>query len=137
MQQIQEYLNFRELPDAMAKRINNLYEYRYNYKLYREQPIMSTVSPRLKQEVTYDECREIMESIPFFNVLPRAILLKMSVLLKEDTFLANDVVIHAGSPVKEMYFLHSGTTAVYQKDGKEVRRKINSIIKTITTYYMK
>lgn len=123
MQQIREYLNFKELPPVMTKRIKTYYEYRYNYKFYREQSIMTTISPRLKHEITFEGCRAVLEGVSFFRVLPRSTLMKLSVLMKRETFLTNDVVTQAGSKMRAMYLLASGTAAVYQKNGKEVMHK--------------
>lgn len=40
--------------------------------------------------------------------------------MKSETFLANDVVVHAGGKLKAMYIVSSGIAAVYQKNGTEV-----------------
>lgn len=47
--QVREYLNFKELPAGMTKKFKEYYSFRYNYKLYGEQKIMYSVSPRLRQ----------------------------------------------------------------------------------------
>lgn len=120
MQQIYEYINFKELPPVMAKRIKAHYEYRYNHKFYREHSILTTVSPRLKQEISFASCRTVLDSVHFFQVLPSSILMKLAVLMKRETFLPNDVVLQAGVKMKAMYFLAAGTAAVYQKNGREV-----------------
>lgn len=120
MQQIREYVNYKELPVFIAKRINWYYEYTYNQEFYREQTIMSTISPRLKQDVALSTCRHLLENVSFFRSLPRSVLARLAKLMKRETFLPNDVIVCAGTQVKAMYLIAAGTVAVYDKNGKEV-----------------
>lgn len=65
-------------------------------------------------------CKKLVENVSFFRNLPMNLLVRIISCLQIQVFLTNDVIIRAGTPGKCMYFISTGTVAVYTKSGKEV-----------------
>lgn len=58
-------------------------------------------------------CRKLAENVTVFNNLPLSLLATMVVLLKSEVFLGNDIILRANTYEDCMYFIATGTVAVY------------------------
>lgn len=66
-------------------------------------------------------CRKLVENVIFFRNLPINLLVRIISCLRIEVYLVNDVIIRANTPGTSMYFISTGTVAIYTKSGKEVR----------------
>lgn len=121
VRQLKEYMHYKLLPDYMQKRLLTYYEFRFQKSYFREHEILNTVSGQLRQEIVMHLCRKLVENVDFFKNLPLNLLLRIVSCLKSEIFLLNDVIIRANTTGDCMYFIASGTVAVFTKSGKEVR----------------
>lgn len=64
--------------------------------------------------------RKLVENVAFFKNLPLGLLVRIVSSLQMEIFLVNDVVIKAAAIGNSMYFIASGTVAIYTNTGKEV-----------------
>jgi signal-transduction protein with cAMP-binding, CBS, and nucleotidyltransferase domain len=76
---------------------------------------------KLRKEIKYHDCRRLVNSVNIFEHLPQEILEDILSYLKQEIYLASDVIIKAGTVGDGMYFLSSGTVAVSSPSGKEVQ----------------
>lgn len=67
-------------------------------------------------------CRKLVENVDFFKNLPMLLLLRIVSSLKSETFLINDCIIKVGAEGNCMYFISTGTVAIYTKSGLEVMK---------------
>lgn len=65
-------------------------------------------------------CRKLVENVIFFRNLPLNLLVRIISCLRIEVFLVNDVIIRVNTPGSSMYFISTGTVAIYTKSGKEV-----------------
>lgn len=65
-------------------------------------------------------CRKLVENVIFFRNLPLNLLVRIISCLRIEVYLVNDVIIRANTPGASMYFISTGTVAIYTKSGKEV-----------------
>lgn len=65
-------------------------------------------------------CRKLVENVAFFKNLPITLLVRIVSCLKSEIFLPNDVIVKGGAVGDCMYFISTGTVAVYSKTGVEV-----------------
>lgn len=65
-------------------------------------------------------CRKLVENVEFFQNLPISLLVRIVLCLKVEVFLVNDVIVRTNTVGDSMYFISSGTVAVYTSSGKEV-----------------
>lgn len=118
--QVKQYMRHRQLPYATQHRIKDYYEFRFQHRYFREAEILHTLSMQMRQEIRMHACRKLVEHVTFFTNLPFLLLGRIVTLLKSEIFLTNDVIVQAGEPGNCMYFIATGTVAVYTSSGKEV-----------------
>lgn len=68
-------------------------------------------------------CQKIMIRVDIFSVVPPSILLRISAMLKSKIYLPGDSICTAGVSENSMYFIVTGTVAVYSENGLEVFRR--------------
>ncbi|XP_017892511.1 potassium/sodium hyperpolarization-activated cyclic nucleotide-gated channel 1-like [Ceratina calcarata] len=118
--QLRQYMRHKQLPYPTQKRIIQYYEFRFQHKFFRESEIIHTLSSQMRHEISMHSCRKLVENVTFFNNLPLSLLGRIVALLKSEIFLTNDVIVRANQPGDCMYFIATGTVAIYTNSGKEV-----------------
>ncbi|EFN64815.1 Potassium/sodium hyperpolarization-activated cyclic nucleotide-gated channel 4 [Camponotus floridanus] len=120
MAQLKQHMKHRQLPHATQHRIITYYEFCFQQRYFRETEILNTLSIYMRQEISMHACRKLVENVAFFNNLPLSLLARIVALLKSEIFLTNDVIVRANQPGDCMYFIASGTVAIYTSTGKEI-----------------
>lgn len=118
--QLKEYMRYKQLPEYMQRRLIQYYEFKYQKSFFNEEEILRTISGALRQDISLHNCRKLVENVEFFKSLPSSFLVHIATCLKVEVFLTNDVIVRANTTGDSMYFISSGTVAVYTKCGKEV-----------------
>ncbi|KAM0724815.1 Potassium/sodium hyperpolarization-activated cyclic nucleotide-gated channel 2 [Formica fusca] len=120
MAQLKQYMKHRQLPYPTQYRIKAYYEFCFQQRYFREIEILNTLSTYMRQEISMHACRKLVENVTFFKNLPLSLLARIVALLKSEIFLTNDVIVRANQPGDCMYFIASGTVAIYTSTGKEI-----------------
>ncbi|XP_014475051.1 PREDICTED: potassium/sodium hyperpolarization-activated cyclic nucleotide-gated channel 2-like [Dinoponera quadriceps] len=120
MAQLKRYMRYRQLPRTTQHRIVAYYEFRFQHRYFRENEILHTLSIQMRQEIGMHACRKLVENVTFFSNLPFLLLTRIVALLKSEIFLTNDVIVRVNQPGDCMYFIATGTVAIYTSSGKEV-----------------
>ncbi|XP_017766080.1 PREDICTED: potassium/sodium hyperpolarization-activated cyclic nucleotide-gated channel 2-like [Eufriesea mexicana] len=118
--QLKQYMRHKQLPYPTQRRIIQYYEFRFQHRFFRESEIINTLSSQMRQEIRMHSCRKLVENVTFFNNLPLSLLGRIVALLKSEIFLTNDVIVRANQAGDCMYFIATGTVAIYTNSGKEV-----------------
>lgn len=118
--QLKHFMRHKQLPYPTQKRIIQYYEFRFQYRFFRESEIINTISTQMRHEIRMHTCRKLVENVTFFNNLPLTLLGQIVALLKFEIFLTNDVIVRVNQPGDCMYFIASGTVGIYTDSGKEV-----------------
>ncbi|XP_008212107.1 potassium/sodium hyperpolarization-activated cyclic nucleotide-gated channel 4-like isoform X4 [Nasonia vitripennis] len=117
---LSQYMSHKQLPRKTQNRIVDYYEFRFQRRFFREPEILSILSMHMRQEIRMHSCRKLVENVTFFNNLPLSLLARIVALLKSEIFLTNDLIVKANQTGDCMYFIATGTVAVYTLTGKEV-----------------
>lgn len=120
MEQLKRYMKHQQLPRTSQLRIMAYYEFRFQHQYFRENEILHTLSTQMRQEIGMHACRKLVENVTFFSNLPFLLLTRIVALLKSEIFLTNDVIVRVNQPGDCMYFIATGTVAIYTISGKEV-----------------
>ncbi|KAL6256964.1 hypothetical protein P5V15_011899 [Pogonomyrmex californicus] len=120
MVQLKQYIKHRQLVYPTQCRIEAYYEFCFQHQYFYEAEILNTLSLQIRQEIDMHVCRKLVENVTFFANLPLSLLTRIVTLLKSEIFLTNDVIVRANQPGDCMYFIASGTVAIYTRTGKEV-----------------
>ncbi|KAL3288350.1 hypothetical protein HHI36_002798 [Cryptolaemus montrouzieri] len=126
--QLKEYMRDKQLPTYMRSRLLTYYDYRFQRNYFRESEILATISGQLRQEIIMHSCRQLVENVAFFKNLPINLLVRIVSCLRGEMYLMNDVIVRANTPGDCMYFIASGTVAIYSTSGKEVSTPVYSTI---------
>ncbi|KOC66239.1 Potassium/sodium hyperpolarization-activated cyclic nucleotide-gated channel 4 [Habropoda laboriosa] len=118
--QLRQYMRHKQLPYPTQTRIIEYYEFRFQHRFFREPEIIHTLSAQMRHEISMHSCRKLVENVTFFNNLPLSLLGRIVALLRSEIFLTNDVIVRANQPGDCMYFIATGTVAIYTNSGKEV-----------------
>ncbi|XP_020279912.1 potassium/sodium hyperpolarization-activated cyclic nucleotide-gated channel 2-like isoform X2 [Pseudomyrmex gracilis] len=120
MAYLNECMRHRQLPHQTRRRIAIYYEYYFVERYFRELEILSSLPVQMRQEINMQSCRKLVENVTFFKNLPLALLARIVAFLKLEIFLANDIIVSANQPGDCMYFISTGTVAIYTSTGREV-----------------
>ncbi|XP_057338121.1 potassium/sodium hyperpolarization-activated cyclic nucleotide-gated channel 2-like [Microplitis mediator] len=120
MSQILAYTRQKQMPHYMRKRIESYYSYRFKNSYFREKKILSNLSEILREEITIYSCRRLIENSILFRNLPKDIITSIVSKLKFEIHLPNDLIFKAGNYGDCMFFLSSGTVALFTPTGKEI-----------------
>ncbi|KAG5869880.1 hypothetical protein JTB14_003331 [Gonioctena quinquepunctata] len=118
--QIDEYMNQKKLPLGLRERIKKYYDFRYQRRFFREDVITNLLSANLKREVHFNMCKSLIMKVNIFNNLSPDEISGLVTKLTPETFLPKDIIIRSGMYTESMYFISTGTVAVYSHSGREV-----------------
>ncbi|XP_076247308.1 potassium/sodium hyperpolarization-activated cyclic nucleotide-gated channel 1 [Calliopsis andreniformis] len=120
LQQLQEYMRYKELPHELQRRLLTFYRYRNKKQFERNRQVINEVSPYLKQELILHHYSRLISSVALFKHLPETVLAQIASALRSEIFMPSDEIVKAGTRGESLYFIASGTVAVYTTTGKEV-----------------
>ncbi|XP_024938799.1 cyclic nucleotide-gated cation channel alpha-3 isoform X2 [Cephus cinctus] len=120
LQQLHEYMRYKELPLTIQRRILAYFDYTSKKSFEREKYIMTQVSSQLREELLFHNYNKFVENIKLFRHLPPQAITHIITSLRSEVFLTNDVIIKAGTPGDALFFIVSGTVAIYTSAGKEI-----------------
>ncbi|XP_053597982.1 potassium/sodium hyperpolarization-activated cyclic nucleotide-gated channel 2-like [Microplitis demolitor] len=118
--QLQKYMRHKHLSHLAQRRFLTYYEFRFQRRFFRESEILGTISTQMRQEIRMHACRKLVENVAFFNNLPVGLLTRIVGQLLPEVFLTNDVIVRANQPGDCMYFIATGTVAIYGLSGTEI-----------------
>lgn len=113
-------MKYKNLPDHLQTRILDFFLYKFQKNYYKEKEIMSTISEQLRQAIYLHTCKSLLESVVIFKGLPTTLLIRIVTCMKSEIYLPNDVIVNAGNIGDSMFFIATGTVAIYTGAGKEV-----------------
>ncbi|GLV33271.1 I[[h]] channel [Carabus blaptoides fortunei] len=118
--QLKQYMHHKQLSAHTQNRLINYYEFRFQRRFFRDEEILSMISGHLRQEIRRHKCQKLVENVPFFQGLPQFLLIRIISCLQLEIFLTHDVIIKGKTRGTSMYFIASGTVAVYSDTGREI-----------------
>ncbi|EFA05554.1 Potassium/sodium hyperpolarization-activated cyclic nucleotide-gated channel 2-like Protein [Tribolium castaneum] len=118
--QSDKYMRRNDFPGDLRKRVNDYYDYKFDKKFFSEQKILDSLSEHLRMEVLLYSCRNLIEEVQIFKGLSRSAIGSVLALLKQEVYVANDVILEPDERTGDIYFILYGTCAIELISGKEV-----------------
>ncbi|XP_067402519.1 potassium/sodium hyperpolarization-activated cyclic nucleotide-gated channel 3-like [Emydura macquarii macquarii] len=115
MNDIQEYMSYRKLPQDLCQRIFTYYDIRYQGRWYNEEEILNEMSEPLKEEVKHHLCARLVKKVPLFQHCDLNFLNAVIMHLNIELFQPGEVIIVEGSYRDRMYFLEYGRVLMKSK----------------------
>lgn len=78
---------------------------------------------------------KFVKNVELFKHLPKNIIIQLTGALQSEIYIAGDEIVKAGTRGEALYFISSGTVAVYNSAGKEVCN-VTIIIVSSTFFFM-
>uniref|UniRef100_A0A2H1WL32 SFRICE_002752 n=1 Tax=Spodoptera frugiperda TaxID=7108 RepID=A0A2H1WL32_SPOFR len=120
MNQVEEYMKYRQFPLSLKKRVRAFYKYRYQERYFKEESELDCLSEELRDEIKLHTCRTLVHKVKLFEDVPASVVGTVLGCLRPEVYLSNDLVVRAGDIGDCMYFIATGTVAVYSLKGVEV-----------------
>ncbi|XP_047025659.1 potassium/sodium hyperpolarization-activated cyclic nucleotide-gated channel 3-like isoform X1 [Helicoverpa zea] len=120
MNQVEEYMKYRQFPLSLKKRVRAFYQYRYQERYFKEEADLDCLSEELRDEIKLHTCRTLVHKVKLFEDVPASVVGTVLGCLRPEVYLSNDLVVRAGDIGDCMYFIATGTVAVYSLKGVEV-----------------
>lgn len=118
--QLNEYMRQKQLPQSLKDRLIQYYRFKYQKKYLREDMITTLLSESLKKEVNIHTCKVLLSNVTLFSQLTKEQINQIVPKLVSEIFLPTDRIIQSGTEGHSMYFLSSGTVAVFTHSGREI-----------------
>ncbi|CAB3235249.1 unnamed protein product [Arctia plantaginis] len=118
--QVEEYMTYRQFPVKLKKRVRAFYEYRYQQHYFKESNNLQCLSEQLRDEVQLHTSRSLIDKVKLFENISPSTVGTILGCLHPEVYLANDLVIAAGDQGDCMYFISTGTVAAYSANGVEI-----------------
>ncbi|XP_074034565.1 potassium/sodium hyperpolarization-activated cyclic nucleotide-gated channel 2 isoform X2 [Leptinotarsa decemlineata] len=118
--QVEEYMAQKQLPFDLRKRIIQFYNFKYQKKYFKDTMITNMFSSRLRKEVNVHLCKSLISSVPLFSELSMEEAGTLVTKFTPEIFLPKDTILLAASKSDTLYFISSGTVALYTHSGQEI-----------------
>ncbi|XP_026330459.1 potassium/sodium hyperpolarization-activated cyclic nucleotide-gated channel 2-like [Hyposmocoma kahamanoa] len=119
MDQVERYMRQKLFPAQMKKRVRDFYNYRYHGRYFKE-VTLNCLSEQLRSEINLYSCHRLVENVSLFEDIPASVVGAILGCLHAEVYMPNDVIVRAGDVVDCVYFINSGTVAIYTGKGTEV-----------------
>ncbi|KAG7199317.1 hypothetical protein KM043_018167 [Ampulex compressa] len=120
VEQLQEYMRHKELPQSLQRQLLAFYNYWIRKGFERDKKIISQVSPYLREELILHNYLQFIDNVKLLKHLPEMVVARLATFLRPEIFMPGDIIVEAGTCGNALYFVASGTVAVYTSSGKEV-----------------
>ncbi|XP_056633377.1 potassium/sodium hyperpolarization-activated cyclic nucleotide-gated channel 1-like [Diorhabda sublineata] len=120
IEQVQAYMTNKNVPNELKQKVLQYYEYKYHGKYYQEKLLTSLISTQLKKEMKFHSCSQFIDKVIIFNDLSVEDIKEVTKVLIPEIILASDTIYRAGNQGDCMYFIASGTIALYTPSGQEL-----------------
>ncbi|XP_011157224.2 potassium/sodium hyperpolarization-activated cyclic nucleotide-gated channel 2 [Solenopsis invicta] len=120
IQQLQQYMSYKELPYSLKRRLLSYYNYRNKKGFERDKIIINHVSPYLREKLLLHNYQRLLKNVEVFRYLPQAVVTQLVDAVYSEIFMPNDALVKAGTRGEALYFIASGTVAVYNNTEKEI-----------------
>ncbi|KAJ3644508.1 hypothetical protein Zmor_022233 [Zophobas morio] len=118
--QVDAFMEIHNFPFKLQKRVHQYYKYKYRMKYFDESRFDDNIPESLQSEIRSHQLRSLIKNVTIFAAIPPEVLEKVFVHLKKEIYLPQDVIIRADVTGDSMFFIDSGTVAVFSPTGKEV-----------------
>ena len=113
-----QYFSYRQLPRDLRERVLNYYEHRWHTrKIFNEEQLLGQLNSALKTDAHMHNCRNLLDTVPLFSLVPHAVISELVKRLKFHGCLSGELIYCDGQVAEEMYFISSGRVEILHPDG--------------------
>ncbi|MBN1648930.1 MAG: cyclic nucleotide-binding domain-containing protein [Spirochaetales bacterium] len=117
MEKINTFMNYRNLPGSLKRKINNYYEYLWaSRRGYDEASVLQGLPDPLKVSVALYLNKEIIEKVPIFEGASDEFMREIIMNLTPVVYTPGDAIVKAGEVGYDMFFISKGSLDVLSAD---------------------
>ncbi|XP_050306984.1 potassium/sodium hyperpolarization-activated cyclic nucleotide-gated channel 3-like [Anthonomus grandis grandis] len=118
--ELKEYMVSKQLPEELKIRMVSYYKFKYHKAYVNEKYIRSIFSTNLKREMDVFLYKSLINQVSIFSHISPKNMQLITANLVPEIYLPSDLIIQSGTHGDCMYFIESGTVAVFTPSGKEI-----------------
>lgn len=118
--ELSRFSQHNHLPEATREKLKKNYEFVFLKRYFNEDEILQTTSTSLRQQILIHNTRHLVEDSPFFHNLPSYLVMRIISSLSVELFSQNDIILNFGEIGKSIYFITSGSVALFTPGGWEL-----------------
>ncbi|KAI9343129.1 hypothetical protein BDR26DRAFT_858598 [Obelidium mucronatum] len=111
--ELTDYLNWKNIDEKTQKRLLEYYEFKYRGKYFEEKSLLNDMNASLRMELATINCSTLIEKVPF---LKRQVgdgrdtiyLGRIATALNPVFYIAGDFIVIQGEQATEMFFIQTG-----------------------------
>ncbi|KAI9339604.1 cyclic nucleotide-binding-like protein [Obelidium mucronatum] len=124
MDELREYMRWKDLSDTTRRKVMKYYEIKYRGKFFEEQTLLNEMNDSLRMEIAAHNCRELIQKVGFLrremgDGRDELFVGRIATALIACYFVPGDVIITQGEIGYEMYFILHGAVDIVV-NGKRV-----------------
>ncbi|XP_061709519.1 uncharacterized protein LOC133519236 [Cydia pomonella] len=119
LDQVEKFMSHHQFPVPLMRRLRDYYRYRFQEHYYKESVALGYLSAQLQDEIRLNTYQILADKVEVLQNLPPAFLGRVMGYLELEIFLPDDLVFHVGDFSKHVYFIYTGTLALYTVKGVE------------------
>ncbi|XP_063394095.1 potassium voltage-gated channel subfamily H member 6-like [Cydia fagiglandana] len=127
LDQVENFMSHHQFPGTLTRRLRDYYQYHFQELYYKESVALGYLSAQLQDEIRLNSYQIFVDKMVVFQNLPPAFLGRVMGYLEHDIFLPDDLVFHVGDLCKHVYFICTGTLALYTVKGVEVGLRAHAL----------
>ncbi|KAJ0184009.1 hypothetical protein K1T71_000432 [Dendrolimus kikuchii] len=117
----------KQLPDTMCTKISKYFNYTMSWvrEVEKKNGLYNNLPYSVKKEIMLTCYRRHIMRVPYFSQWPNDIIDDLVMLLKQNIYLTNDVVVESGIQGDGLVIVECGMMAVYSTEGIETGHLID------------
>ncbi|XP_048006066.1 potassium/sodium hyperpolarization-activated cyclic nucleotide-gated channel 3-like [Leguminivora glycinivorella] len=125
LDQVEKFMSHHQFPLILMRRLRDYYRYHFQEHYYKEPVALGYLSAQLQHEIRLNTLQTMVDKVEIFQNLPPAFLGRLMGYLEHEIFLPDDLVFHVGDVSRHMYFVCTGTLALYTVKGVEAMHLVD------------
>ncbi|KAJ3211903.1 anaphase-promoting complex subunit Hcn1, partial [Entophlyctis luteolus] len=122
--ELHEYMRWRDLSDTTRRKVMKYYEIKYRGKFFEEATLLNEMNESLRMEIAIQNCKELIQKVSFLrretgDGRDELFLGRIATALTACYFVAGDIILTQGEIGVDMFFILSGMVDIVV-NGKRV-----------------
>lgn len=118
---LRRFLAQKQIPKPLVSKSLTYLEVLLGRKYYREEEILKFVPESFKLGIILHLCLPHLKRLSLVSRAPTRVLEQLSFCMRRELYLPNDALVRAGQICTSVFFVHSGTVALYSRKKLELR----------------
>ncbi|KAJ3324193.1 hypothetical protein HDU76_013457 [Blyttiomyces sp. JEL0837] len=117
MDEINDYLEWKCVPDMIRKKVRHYLALKYRGKWFEERPLLNDLNESLRHEISMHNCKDLITKVPFLNRTQNDgrdnwFYGRIATSLVACYYVKGDIIVSEGQMGNEMFFILQGNVYI-------------------------